>query len=135
MEIKDNGSIADKQAICEQAALLGDMILQSMEYRQYQEARDNLQRDKEQSYILSKLRNQQMSLRLAQILGGDLGDVEEDFEDFYAAFCLEPVICDFLYAEGRLGRLISEVQQICGEKLELWNEIETTDILYNRDLN
>lgn len=135
MEMKPDGCGAKKKDICTQAALLGDMLMQSAEYRQYMEAKQKLQCDREQSYILSQLRQQQMNLRLAQLLGEDLDEAEDDFENLFATFCLEPVISDFLYAEGRLGRLIAEVQQICGNKLELWSENEALNRAVKRELN
>ncbi|MCL1975318.1 MAG: YlbF family regulator [Firmicutes bacterium] len=125
----------DKESICAQAAILGEMLTQSAEYRQYQEAKRNLLGDRDRSYILSLLRQQQMSLRLAQILGVALDDAEGDLEQLYETFCLEPVVCDFLYAEGRLGRLISEVQKVCGNKLDLWIENDVVEHVQNRELN
>jgi cell fate (sporulation/competence/biofilm development) regulator YlbF (YheA/YmcA/DUF963 family) len=132
---KGEGGSANKNSICAQAALLGDLLVQSSEYRQYREAKLKLQGDQERSYLLSLLRRQQVSLHLAQILGMSSYDAEDDLERLYTTFCLEPVVCDFLYAEGRLGRLISEVQQICGDKLELWSESEAANPRQDKELN
>jgi len=134
MEINRSGG-AGKEEICAQAARLGEMLVASAEYRQYLDAKKKLQVNSEQAYILSKLRQQQISLRLAKFLGEDLDEAEDDFENLYATFCLEPVISDFLYAEGRLGRLIDEVQKICGDKLDLWSENEALDHAVKRELN
>jgi cell fate (sporulation/competence/biofilm development) regulator YlbF (YheA/YmcA/DUF963 family) len=131
----EGGGNANKNSICAQAALLGDLLVQSNEYRQYREAKLKLQGDQERSHILSLLRQQQMSFRLAQILGVSAEGAEDDLDRLYATFCLEPVVCDFLYAEGRLGRLISEVQQICGDKLELWSEDEAANRRQDKELN
>jgi len=135
MQIKKEDGMADKKSICAQAALLGEMLAESVEYRQYQEAKRKLQGDREQAYILSQLRRQQMSLRLAQIMGEEMEEAEDNFEHLYAMYCLEPVISDFLYAEGRLGRLISEVQQIYGDKLELWSENDAASHVMDQELN
>jgi cell fate (sporulation/competence/biofilm development) regulator YlbF (YheA/YmcA/DUF963 family) len=135
MGLRKHGGSADKNSIWAQAALLGDMLAQSTEYRQYQEAKSKLQGDQERSYILSLLRQQQMSLCLAQILGVALDDAEDDLEHLYATFCLEPVVCDFLYAEGRLKRLISDVQEVYGDKLELWSEYDAASRMQDRELN
>jgi cell fate (sporulation/competence/biofilm development) regulator YlbF (YheA/YmcA/DUF963 family) len=135
MSVKKCDGNADKESICAQAALLGDMLAQSSEYRLYQEAKCKLQGDKERSYLLSLLRQQQTSLRLAQILGVSLDDAEDDLDNLYTTFCLEPLVCDFLYAEGRLGRLIAEVQQVCGDKLDLWSENEAGNRIQDRELN
>ena len=135
MSVSKSDGNTDKKSICAQAAILGDMLMQSTEYRQYQEAKRKLQGDRDRSYVLALLRHQQTTLRLAQILGITLDDAEDDLEQLYETFCLEPVVCDFLYAEGRLGRLISEVQQVCGNKLEFWIENESVDRVQNRELN
>ena len=132
--LKHNGG-ANKESICAQAALLGDMLAQSIEYRKYYEAKRNLQVAQEHAYILSQLREQQRGLHLARILGINLDEEEDRFEHLYATFCLEPVVCDFLYAEGRLERLISEVQQICGDKLDLWNGNDNADRMRDQELN
>jgi len=134
METNESGG-ANKEEICTQAALLAEMLVASAEYRQYLEAKKKLQINSEQAYILSQLRQQQMGLRLARLLGEDLDEAEDDFENLYATFCLEPVISDFLYAEGRLGRLIEEVQRICGDKLDLWSENEALSHAVRRELN
>ena len=135
MGVREHDSGADKDSIFVQAAQLGDMLAQSIEYRKYYEAKRNLQGAREHEYILSQLREQQRGLHLARILGINLDEEEDRFEHLYATFCLEPVVCDFLYAEGRLGRLISEVQQICGDKLELWSGNEDADRVRNQELN
>ena len=135
MSLKKFGDDTDKDSIWTQAALLGEMLAQSAEYRQYQEAKSKLQGDFDQSYILSLLRQQQIGMFLAQILGLALDDTEDDLENLYALFSQEPLVCDFLYAEGRLRRLISEVQQVCGDKLELWSEIDATSRMQYRELN
>lgn len=135
MDKRTFGEGANKQGIRAQAVLLAELLAESTEYRQYLDAKERLQLDREQAYIFSQLRQQQMNLRLAQLMGEDVEDEEDDFENLYATFCLEPVICDFLYAEGRLGRLISEVQQIFGGKLEFWSEYEDISEIPNRELN
>lgn len=135
MNNRNTEQLPDKKTIRAQASLLAEMLAESTEYRQYLLAKERLQGDREQAYILSQLRQQQMNLRLASLLGEDVEDAEDSFDDLYATFCLEPVISDFLYAEGRLGRLIAEVQQIFGGKLEFWSEFEDLQQSLNRELN
>ncbi|MCL1906290.1 MAG: YlbF family regulator [Clostridiales bacterium] len=135
MDIQKQSGAVGKDSICAQAALLGDMLAQSIEYRKYYEAKRKLQVDQEHAYILSRLREQQKGLHLARILGINLDEEEDRFEQLYATFCLEPVVCDFLYAEGRLGMLISEVQKICKDKLELWSENDDAGRAVEQELN
>lgn len=132
-KVKDEG--ITKQSIRVQAALLADLLAKSAEYQQYIVAKDRLQDDKQQSYILSQLRQQQMNLSLAQLLGENLEEAADDFDNLYVTFCSEPVISDFLYAEARLGRLIAEVQQIFGGKLEFWSELDTASENWYKELN
>ena len=132
---KPLGNDALKQDIRLQANLLADLLTKSTEYQQYAAAKARLLDDQQQSYILSQLRQQQINLHLAQMLGESSLEAEEDFEAVYATFCLEPIISDFLYAEGRLGRLIAEVQQIFGGKLDLWSELEIVSEAWYKELN
>lgn len=135
MSIENKSGCADKESICAQAALLGEMLAQSSEYSQYQEAKTELEGDQERSRMLSLLRQQQMVLRLAEILGLISKDAEDDLEQMYATFCLEPIVCSFLYAEGRLGRLLSEVQQICVGKLDLWSDNDMFESMQYGEVN
>ena len=132
---KQPGNDTLKQNIRDQATLLADLLTKSAEYQQYADAKARLLDDQQQAFILSQLRQQQMNLRFAQMLGEDFVEEEEDFEAIYATFCLEPVISDFLYAEGRLGRLIAEIQQIFGGKLDLWSELEIVSDAWYKELN
>ncbi len=132
---KQHNDFVNREEIRNQATLLAKMLLESVEYTQYQEAKQKLQDDSEQASILSQLRQHQLNLRLAQLWGDDNEEELSRFDEFYTTFCLEPVINDFLYAEGRLGRLLSEIQQICGEQLDLWTDIELQKPIPLNNLN
>ena len=105
--------------IKKQAKQLADLLAESPEYQQYIIARNKLADDDEQSYILDELRQQQISLRLAAIMGEDTKDEIEDFDQLYAVLSGNPVISDYLFAEGRLFHLIADVEEVFSDKLQL----------------
>jgi cell fate (sporulation/competence/biofilm development) regulator YlbF (YheA/YmcA/DUF963 family) len=135
MSRKGCGGSVDKDSLRAQAALLGEMLVQSTEYCQYRDAKLKLKGNKELSQMLSQLRQQQLSLHLAQIFGSDSDDAEADLERLQDTVCLEPAIGDFLYAEERFGQLVSELQQVCRSKLGLWSENEAAGSARDQKLN
>ncbi|MEG1537058.1 MAG: YlbF family regulator [Clostridiales bacterium] len=117
----DKNKIINKQDIRQQATVLADLLAESGEYLQYIEAKKRLSADREQLYVLNELRQQQFNLRFASMLGEDTDDESADLETAYSAITKDPLVCDFLYAEGRFLRLVSDVQEVFSAKLETWN--------------
>ncbi|MCR4963553.1 MAG: YlbF family regulator [Firmicutes bacterium] len=120
---KAGKKLGNKQMIRRQAAVLADMLAASTEYLQYIEAKKSLMAHKEQMAILNELRQQQFNLRFVAMMGENTEEESADFESAYAEITKEPVINDYLYAEGRLYRLISEIQDVFCSKLEVGEEI------------
>ncbi len=120
---KADKKIGNKQMIRRQAAVLADMLAASPEYLQYIEAKKRLMAHKEQMTILNELRQQQFNLRFVAMMGEDTEDESADFESAYAEITKEPIINDYLYAEGRLYRLISDIQDVFCSKLEVGEEM------------
>lgn len=109
-----------RQLIRRQASRLAELLRQSPEYNQFLAAKERLEADDEHATMLSELRHQQMALRMAAMLGEDINDEAGDFESLFVLLSQEPAISDYLFAEGRLLRLISEVEDVFSDKLELW---------------
>ena len=120
-----------------QAARLADLLARSIEYNQYLEAKKRLEEDVQNAYALSELRSRQLQLRLAEFIGEDVIDASTELDKIFSAYCDEPVINDFLYAEGRFSRLLAEIQTIFGEKLDVWTEFEIPEQYeyINKNLN
>jgi len=114
-KLKDYRRIIRKQAL-----RLAESLRQSPEYCQFLAAKQKLEEDDENAAMLSELRQQQMALRMASMLGEDVNDDMGDFENMFILLSQEPTISDYLFAEGRLLRLISEVEQVFSDKLEIW---------------
>ena len=127
VEIKNNKLVnnADhRQSIRKQAAALAELLYQSPEYAQFLLAKEKLECDEENSSILMNLRQQQMALRMSQIMGEENMDEADAFEDLFILLSQEPIIRDYLFAEGRFFRLVADVEEIFNDKLGFWQVID-----------
>ena len=113
--------------IKKQAVLLAELLIKSPEYVQFIQARERLEADNEQSTILNELRQKQMSLGLAAMMGEEQTEETEDFEKIYLSLANNPVISEYLFAEGRLFHLISDVEEVFSKKLEIWHMPEVVE--------
>ena len=68
-----------------------------------------------------------MSLGMAAMMGEEQTEETEDFEKLYLSLVNNPVISDYLFAEGRLFHLISDVEEVFSKKLELWQMPEVVE--------
>ena len=116
-----------RATIKKQAILLAELLVKSPEYIQFVQAREKLEADNEQSTILNELRQRQMSLGMAAMMGEEQTEETEDFEKLYLSLVNNPVISDYLFAEGRLFHLISDVEEGFSKKLELWHMPEVAE--------
>lgn len=116
-----------RTTIKKQAVLLAELLIKSPEYVQFIQARERLEADNEQSTILNELRQKQMSLGLAAMMGEEQTEETEDFEKIYLSLANNPVISEYLFAEGRLFHLISDVEEVFSKKLEIWHMPEVVE--------
>jgi cell fate (sporulation/competence/biofilm development) regulator YlbF (YheA/YmcA/DUF963 family) len=113
-----------RSMIKKQAFRLAELLAQSPEYMQFVDARDRLAADDEQSSILADLRQQQLFIRMADIMGEEPPEEREDFNSLYATLSGNPVISDYLFAEGRLFHLIADVEEVFSDTLELAQDFD-----------
>lgn len=111
----------DYRAMLKQEARhLADLLAKSPEYCQFIQARSDLEADDEQSSLFTELRQQQMTLSMAAVSGEDMDEATANLNEMYMSLINNPVISDYLYAEGRLFHLLGELEEIFSEKLEIW---------------
>lgn len=120
------GDMDHRQLIRLQVGKLAELLCQSPEYIQFLAARRRLEADGENADILAELRQRQMSMRMASLLGDELDFSEEysEFENMYLLLAQEPSISEYLFAEGRLFRLIADVEAVFSDKLDLGMTME-----------
>ena len=108
-----------RKVIRDIARELADAITNSKEYIEYKRARSNLERDEANFEILEELRQRQWELQLDAILGkeANLMDAEEE-DEMYSSVVDNENINQFLMAEYRFTKVLSEVQNILLESLE-----------------
>lgn len=118
-----SGRLNHHQLILHQAGKLAEMLRQSPEYNQYMAARQKLEADEANSDILSELRQQEMAMQMSSMFDDD-GEALHELERNFLQMSQVPVINDYLFAEGRLLRLISDVESVFAERLGLTDEEE-----------
>ena len=116
-----------RQLLRKRADELAELLCQSHEYHQFVEARRQLEEDEENSYVLNELRQQQMNLRMAAMLGEDVAEDSSEFERMFLVLSQEPSISNYLFAEGRFFRLISEVEEAFAQRLGLLRYFDGTE--------
>lgn len=121
--------------IYDQAEYLADILYESEEYREYYQAREELKLDKENAMLLSELRQRQLQLHLAQMVGEDIEEEIQDLDDVYTAFSLEPTVARYLAAENRFTRLITNIQKIFSKKISIWPDFNFFSNDYDKTLN
>jgi cell fate (sporulation/competence/biofilm development) regulator YlbF (YheA/YmcA/DUF963 family) len=102
---------------------LADKIKDSKEYLSYCEAQRILYEDKRNTQKLADYRKMQLRLHIGQISGEEFHHSIEELENIcYDLFCDE-IIANYLYAEGRFSRLLSDIQMALGGELDIWLEM------------
>lgn len=110
--------------VYEQAHALARMIQESAEYQNYTDAKIKLQQDEANATMLQEFRRRQLEVQIAQISGEDTDHNLEQLESIYQVMSLNPVVNEFLTAEYRFARMMTDVQKILGEDLDLWVDLD-----------
>ena len=116
-----SGRFNHHQLILHQAGKLAEMLRQSPEYNQYMDARRRLEADEANSSILAELRQQEMAMQMSSMFD-DNEEALHELEHSFLQMSQVPAINDYLFAEGRLLRLISDVEGVFAERLGLNGE-------------
>ncbi len=106
-------------SVQDRAHELARTLLESEEYRKYTEAKEKLQKDEENANMLQEFRRRQLELQIAEMSGEDIEKSLEQLEKIYQIISLNPTVNEFLTAEYRLSRMMTDVQKIIGEALDL----------------
>ncbi len=106
--------------IKDKARELAEAILKTKEYAEYKRARRRLERDQENYEILEMYRQRQWELQLDSILGREpeWEEEEEEEEDVFTGLADNENVNQFLLAEYRFTRILTEVQDILLDSIE-----------------
>lgn len=98
---------------------LADAIVGSKEYVEYKKARTALEDDEANFEILEELRQRQWELQLDSLLGKEAPFLDiEEVDEIYSSVVDNDKINQFLMAEYRFTKVLTEVQNILLESLE-----------------
>ena len=108
----------------ELAKLLGN----SDEYNLFKKAKHSLEQDQENVKMLQDFRRKQLEIQMAQISGVE---VDEEYikqtEQLYEVLSMNSNINEYLNAEYRLSRMMSDIQKILGDAVKEWFSLEMTN--------
>lgn len=98
---------------------LADAIAGSKEYTEYKKARAALEHDEANYELLEELRQRQWEIQLDALLGKEapFADTEE-VDEIYSSVVDNEKINQFLLAEYRFTKVLTEVQNILLESIE-----------------
>lgn len=97
---------------------LAEAILKTKEYAEYKRARRRLERDQENYEILEMYRQRQWEIQLDSILGREPEWEEEEEDDVFTDLADNENVNQFLLAEYRFTRILTEVQDILLDSIE-----------------
>lgn len=94
---------------------LAKLLSQSEEYIVFRKAKTSLEQDQENVRTLQDFRRKQLEIQMAQISGEE---IDEEYikqtEKLYELLSMNPRINEYLNAEYRLSRMMSDIQKIIG---------------------
>lgn len=111
-------------SVSERAHELARTLQESEEYKRYTEAKEKLQCDEKNANLLQEFRRRQLELQIAEVSGEDIENSLEQLENIYQKLSLNATINEFLTAEYQLVRMMTDVQKIIGEALDLWIDLD-----------
>lgn len=123
------------QQIRNEAVKLADILCESSEYIRFQQARDKLS-ESDNAEAFNELRQRQMALHLSGALTeADENEISE-YDLKYMLLVQDPLVSEYLFAEGRFFRLIADLERIFSERLDIWqsDDDERPDYL-EHDIN
>lgn len=94
---------------------LGRELAASPEYQAYQKAQAAVDANVAAQFMLRDFRTRQFEVERAKLAGTFTPDLVRGLQEKAEIVAANPVVRDFLAAEGRFGNLMMQVQRILGE--------------------
>lgn len=94
-------------------------IRASEEYKNYLDAKQKLKNDEEYYEIVKNFQKKQFEIKQAQFLKKDISpEQKEEYERLFRLLSSSSTCKEYLDAEFRVSRLISDIQRILGEVVQ-----------------
>jgi len=125
----------DRKKIYSSAHKLAELLRNSEEYNQYMLAKEKLYTDENSANALFDLRQQQMQLQIAEMMGKEVEKTRETLDEMYIKLSSNPDVNNFLNSEYKFVRMVNNIQKIFGDTLDIWPEEENEIGVMNNLLN
>ena len=99
---------------CHELAML---LKDSPEYAAYQKAKEAVGKNESSLELLMKFRTLQMRAQIAHLGKEENAVLEKELDDMYFTLSMYPEINDFLNAEYRFSKLVTEMQKVFAVEL------------------
>lgn len=100
----------------EKAEALADALAGSPEYKNFVDARENLEKHEAAKIMLRDFQMKQMELQQKVLAGQQLSETDtQDLENAYQLVAFNPYVRRVIEAEAAFGEMLAQVQKILGE--------------------
>ncbi|HBT20133.1 MAG TPA: hypothetical protein DEA47_02005 [Peptococcaceae bacterium] len=111
--------------IYDKALELAKLLADTKEYKDFTAAKENLSKNQICREILDNFRQVQLEVQVAELTGHEVDEeVKEQLERLYDIISTNPTITEYLEAEYRFSRLMSDIQKIIAEAVPEWFELD-----------
>jgi len=111
--------------IYDKALELAKLLADTKEYKDFIAAKENLTKNQICCEILDNFRQAQFEIQVAELSGHEVDEAaREQLERLYDIISTNPTITEYLEAEYRFSRLMSDIQKIIAEAVPEWFELD-----------
>jgi len=118
-------------SVYDKAYELARLLANTKEYKEFISAKENLKKNKMYREMLEHYRQSQLEVQVAELAGHEIDeDTREQLDKLYDLISVNPAITEYLEAEYRFSRLMSDIQKIIAEAVPEWFDLgENKDIV------
>lgn len=112
----------------DKAEALADALAESEEYREFVEARENLEKHEAAKIMLRDFQQKQAELQQKVMSGQQLTEADtEDLQSAYQLVAFNPYVRKVIETEAAFGEILAQVQQILAEAVGMETPDETDE--------
>ncbi|NLK00829.1 MAG: YlbF family regulator [Clostridia bacterium] len=119
-------------SIYDTAHELARQLSSAHEYEKFIQEKKKLKADRANSEMLDGFRRRQLEIQMAEMAGQEVDEEDqEQLEQIYNLISTNPVITEYLNAEYRFSRLISDIQKIITDAVPEWFDFDENKEIIN----
>jgi len=109
--------------VYDQAHGLAEAVRESEEFKQYQQLKEQVDKDPELSQMVKDFQSKQFEQQAKQMMGEEQSaDMNQQIQDLYQIIMKDPMAAQYMQAEMRFSLMMNDVYKILGDAMGLGNE-------------